>query len=111
MIGRKFKDSSVQSDMKYWPFNVVDDATKPKLEVDYKGETKQFFPEEISSMVLNKMKETAEAFLGKVIVLFVHFNLPWRLEHLILEISLPNNFVIKRYAIFLVLKKIQITLL
>lgn len=78
MIGRKYSDSAVQSDMKHWPFLVVDDATKPKMQVEYKGEAKQFFPEEISSMVLNKMKETAEAFLGKVIVLFTsHFNLPW----------------------------------
>jgi len=67
LIGRKFDDAAVQSDMKHWPFNVINDNTKPKLEVDYKGETKKFFPEEISSMVLNKMKETAEAFLGKTV--------------------------------------------
>ncbi|XP_060577483.1 heat shock cognate 71 kDa protein-like, partial [Ruditapes philippinarum] len=67
LIGRKFDESAVQSDMKHWPFNVINDATKPKLQVEYKGETKTFFPEEISSMVLNKMKETAEAFLGKTV--------------------------------------------
>ena len=50
--------------MKHWPFTVVDDATKPKLEVEYKNETKRFTPEEVSSMVLTKMKETAEAYLG-----------------------------------------------
>jgi molecular chaperone DnaK (HSP70) len=71
LIGRKFDESAVQSDMKHWPFNVINDATKPKLQVEYKGETKTFFPEEISSMVLNKMKETAEAFLGKVGKCFV----------------------------------------
>merc|ERR1712050_107132 len=64
LIGRKFNDATVQSDMKLWPFKVVDVSTKPKLEVEYKGEKKQFFPEEISSMVLTKMKETAENYLG-----------------------------------------------
>lgn len=52
--------------MKHWPFTVIDDATRPKVQVDYKGETKSFYPEEISSMVLIKMKEIAEAYLGKV---------------------------------------------
>lgn len=67
LIGRKFDESSVQSDMKHWPFTVVSDGGKPKIRVEYKGETKTFFPEEISSMVLIKMKETAEAYLGKVV--------------------------------------------
>src|SRR5258705_13547720 len=53
--------------MKHWPFNVTNDGGKPKIQVDYKGETKPFCPEEISSMVLTKMKETAEAYLGKVV--------------------------------------------
>lgn len=52
--------------MKHWPFIVVDDNTRPKVQVDYKGETKSFYPEEVSSMVLTKMKEIAEAYLGKV---------------------------------------------
>ncbi len=52
--------------MKHWPFNVINDNTRPKVQVDYKGETKSFYPEEISSMVLTKMKEIAEAYLGKV---------------------------------------------
>jgi len=64
LIGRKFDDATVQSDMKHWSFKVVNDNTKPKLEVEYKGENKNFFPEEISSMVLTKMRETAEAYLG-----------------------------------------------
>ncbi|XP_045601919.1 heat shock 70 kDa protein cognate 4 [Procambarus clarkii] len=64
LIGRKFDEPSVQSDMKHWPFIVVNDGGKPKIEVEYKGENKKFFPEEISSMVLIKMKETAEAYLG-----------------------------------------------
>jgi len=64
LIGRKFEDSTVQADMKHWPFTVVDAAGKPKLEVEYQNENKQFTPEEISAMVLTKMKETAEAYLG-----------------------------------------------
>jgi len=67
LIGRKFDDSTVQSDIKHWPFDVVSDDSKPKIQVEYKGDKKTFFPEEISSMVLNKMKETAEAYLGKSI--------------------------------------------
>ena len=69
LIGRKFEDSSVQSDMNHWPFQVVSDGGKPKIRVKYKGEQKTFFPEEISSMVLVKMKETAEAYLGKVVII------------------------------------------
>jgi heat shock protein 1/8 len=64
LIGRKFTDATVQSDMKHWPFKVTDCSTKPRIEVEYKSETKTFTPEEISSMVLLKMKETAEAYLG-----------------------------------------------
>eukprot|EP00090_Calanus_glacialis_P020860 TRINITY_DN321_c0_g1_i3.p1 TRINITY_DN321_c0_g1~~TRINITY_DN321_c0_g1_i3.p1 ORF type:complete len:658 (-),score=218.50 TRINITY_DN321_c0_g1_i3:88-2061(-) len=64
LIGRKFEDATVQADMKHWPFTVVDNAGKPKLEVEYQNENKQFTPEEISAMVLTKMKETAEAYLG-----------------------------------------------
>jgi len=67
LIGRKFEDATVQADMKHWSFKVVSDGGKPKIEVEYKGETKTFFPEEISSMVLTKMKETAESFLGKTV--------------------------------------------
>jgi L1 cell adhesion molecule like protein len=67
LIGRRFEDAPVQSDMKHWPFKVISDGGKPKIQVDYKGETKDFFPEEISAMVLVKMRETAEAFLGKTI--------------------------------------------
>lgn len=66
LIGRRFDDTVVQSDMKHWPFKVINDSSRPKVQVEYKGETKTFFPEEISSMVLVKMKEIAEAYLGKV---------------------------------------------
>merc|ERR1712202_64454 len=64
IIGRKYNDSTVQHDKKYWPFNVVDTDSKPNIEVEYKSERKTFTPEQISSMVLTKMKETAEAYLG-----------------------------------------------
>lgn len=67
LIGRKFDDPACQSDMKHWPFEVISVEGKPKIQVEYKGETKNFFPEEISSMVLTKMKETAEAYLGKTV--------------------------------------------
>ncbi|CAF1478957.1 unnamed protein product [Rotaria sordida] len=65
LIGRKFDESTVQSDMKHWPFKVISDNGKPKIQVEYKNEIKSFTPEEISSMVLTKMKEIAEAYLGK----------------------------------------------
>ncbi|KAK2586252.1 hypothetical protein KPH14_001508 [Odynerus spinipes] len=79
LIGRRFEDPIVQTDMKHWPFTVVNEGGKPKIQVQYKGEMKTFFPEEVSSMVLVKMKETAEAYLGKnvtnaVITVPAYFN-------------------------------------
>merc|ERR1712165_541549 len=67
LIGRKYDDSTVQKDLKHWPFKVVNEASKPKIGVEYKCEDKTFTPEEISSMVLLKMKETAEAYLGTTV--------------------------------------------
>jgi heat shock protein 1/8 len=65
LIGRKYSESKVQEDIKSWPFKVVPGtADKPSIEVDFKGETKRFEPEEISSMVLTKMKEIAEMYIG-----------------------------------------------
>ncbi|OUM64428.1 hypothetical protein PIROE2DRAFT_20522 [Piromyces sp. E2] len=64
LIGRRFNDGEVQSDMKHWPFKVVEKSGKPYIQVQFKGETKDFTAEEISSMVLTKMKDTAEAYLG-----------------------------------------------
>ncbi|ORY18274.1 hsp71-like protein [Neocallimastix californiae] len=64
LIGRRFNDPEVQSDMKHWPFKVVEKSSKPYIQVEFKGETKDFTAEEISSMVLTKMKDTAEAYLG-----------------------------------------------
>ncbi|CAI5515931.1 unnamed protein product [Closterium sp. Naga37s-1] len=68
LIGRRFSDAPVQSDIKLWPFKVISGAgEKPMIQVEYKGETKQFAAEEISSMVLTKMKEIAEAYLGTTV--------------------------------------------
>ncbi|XP_042453799.1 heat shock cognate 70 kDa protein 2-like isoform X2 [Zingiber officinale] len=68
LIGRRFTDPFVQSDVKLWPFKVISGpGDKPMIVVQHKGEDKQFFAEEISSMVLMKMKEIAEAYLGTVI--------------------------------------------
>jgi heat shock protein 1/8 len=65
LIGRKFKDQVVQDDMKLWPFKIVaDESDRPQIQVDYKDEPKKFYPEEISSMVITKMKEIAEEYLG-----------------------------------------------
>jgi len=80
LIGRKFNDPVVQADMKHWPFKVVPKSgDKPYISVKFKGEVKEFAPEEISSMVLTKMKEIAEAYLGKqvkdaVITVPAYFN-------------------------------------
>mmetsp|Transcript_48435 Transcript_48435/g.80496 ORF Transcript_48435/g.80496 Transcript_48435/m.80496 type:complete len:652 (+) Transcript_48435:43-1998(+) len=65
LIGRRFADPIVQQDMQHWPFKVVArEGDKPAIQVEYLGETKTFYPEEISSMVLLKMKEVAESYLG-----------------------------------------------
>jgi L1 cell adhesion molecule like protein len=68
LIGRKFSDQSVQSDIKLWPFKVESGpAEKPLIAVKYLGEEKKFQAEEISAMVLSKMKEVAETYLGKTV--------------------------------------------
>ncbi|KAL5484596.1 hypothetical protein EMCRGX_G021123 [Ephydatia muelleri] len=64
LIGRTWDDPSVQHDIKYFPFKVTQKNNKPHVQLDIKGEKKLFAPEEISSMILTKMKETAEAYLG-----------------------------------------------
>ena len=79
LIGRKFDDEKIQDDMKHWPFKVYNDCGKPKLQVEFKGETKKFAPEEVSSMVLTKMREIAESYLGSkvtdaVITVPAYFN-------------------------------------
>jgi L1 cell adhesion molecule like protein len=80
LIGRKFSDREVQSDMKLWPFKVLSGKDeKPEIQVSHKGETKTFMAEQISSMVLVKMKEIADAYIGKdcknsVITVPAYFN-------------------------------------
>ncbi|KAF9520572.1 hypothetical protein BS47DRAFT_1311530 [Hydnum rufescens UP504] len=67
LIGRKFDDPEVQSDLKHYPFKVINKGGKPIVQVEFRSEIKEFSPEEISSMVLLKMKETAESYLGHVV--------------------------------------------
>ncbi|PTB68276.1 hsp70 family protein [Trichoderma citrinoviride] len=79
LIGRRFDDPTVKKDIESWPFKVVDDNGTPKIEVEYLGEKKTFSAQEISSMVLLKMKEIAETKLGKkvekaVITVPAYFN-------------------------------------
>ena len=79
LIGRKFDDPAVQNDIKNFPFNVVSEDNKPKIQATYKNELKTFQPEEISSMILTKMKEVAEAYIGEkvtdaVITVPAYFN-------------------------------------
>merc|ERR1711881_247809 len=80
LIGRDMSDQHVQADSKQWPFKIIaKEGNKPHMQVEYKGELKTFSPEEISSMILVKMKETAEAYLGEnvkeaVITVPAYFN-------------------------------------
>merc|ERR1719419_865585 len=80
LIGRKFNDPVVQKDMQHWPFKVTEGPQgRPVISVTFKGEQKEFFAEEISAMVLQKMKETAESSLGRkvakaVITVPAYFN-------------------------------------
>ena len=79
LIGRQYEDSTVQTDMKQFPYTVVNKGGKPYIQASYKGELKTFSPEEISSMVLTKMKDTAEAYIGEkvtdaVITVPAYFN-------------------------------------
>ncbi|GAA5813669.1 Heat shock protein sks2 [Mucor flavus] len=65
LIGRRFDDADVKADMKNWPFTIIDKDTAPFIQVEFEGKTVAYSPQEISSMVLVKMKEIAEAKLGK----------------------------------------------
>ena len=67
LIGRKFNDPTVQNDIKHFPFTVLNQDEKPVIEAEYKGEKKTFQPEEISSMILTKMKEVAESYIGETV--------------------------------------------
>ncbi|XP_076914047.1 heat shock cognate 70 kDa protein-like [Bidens hawaiensis] len=80
LIGRRFSDSKVQEDIKLWPFKVIKgNSDTPKIVVTYKGQKMEFLAQEISSMILGKMKESAEAYLGNdvkdaVITVPAYFN-------------------------------------
>ena len=79
LIGRVFNDSNTQNDIKHFPFKVIEKNNKPIIQANYKGEVKDFQPEEISSMILVKMKEIAESYLGEkvdkaVITVPAYFN-------------------------------------
>ena len=65
MIGREWSDKAVQHDIKYFPFKVIEKSSKPHIVLQTSEGEKVFAAEEISSMVLTKMKETAESYLGK----------------------------------------------
>ena len=68
LIGRKIDDASIQAGVQHWPFKVIaKDGGKPHVQVDFKGEQKTFSPEEISAVILTKMKEIAEKILKKVV--------------------------------------------
>lgn len=65
LIGRKYDDSAIQKNMKLWSYSVVKDGNgRPQIEADFKGTLEKFYPEQISAMVLQHMKETAETYLG-----------------------------------------------
>lgn len=79
LMGKKFSDPKLQSIMKHFAYKIVNDIDAPKIEVEFRGETKQYFPEEIGSMILGKMKEIAEAYIGEkvtdaVITVPAYFN-------------------------------------
>lgn len=75
LIGREYKDKTVQDDIKLWPFKVIDKSNKPSVELKVGQDMKQFTPEEISAMVLVKMKEIAESYLGKEVSFYLLFPL------------------------------------
>jgi heat shock protein 1/8 len=79
LLGRDYNDKELQQDLKSLPYKIVNCNGKPKVEVEFKGETKLFTPEEISAMILTKMKDIAESYLGKpvkdaVITVPAYFN-------------------------------------
>ena len=77
LIGRKFKDEEVQVDMKHFPFKLINKSDKPTIKVKVKGADKEYTAEEISSMILKKMKEIAESYLGKKVTHAVKPISPW----------------------------------
>lgn len=79
LIGRSFDEVTAQDDTRHWPFKVINENSKPKIEIQFRGQTKTFHPEEISAMVLYKLKETAEKHFGRpvtdaVVTIPAYFN-------------------------------------
>ena len=70
LIGYKFLDKEIQEDMKYWPFKVIkdSDSDRPKFQVNYKKKEKEFYPEEILAMILQKLKKSASDYIGKEVI-------------------------------------------
>ena len=88
LIGRKFADKDVKADMKHFPYKVIEKEGKPVVQVEVNGKDKQFTPEEVSAMILGKMKEVAESYLGKkvthaVVTVPAYFNV---------SIPIPDNY-------------------
>lgn len=86
MIGRKFADKDVKADMKHFPYKVLEKEGKPIVQVEVNGANKQFTPEEVSAMILGKMKEVAESYLGKkvthaVVTVPAYFNVRIQIFH------------------------------
>lgn len=105
LIGRRFDDPDVKKDMQSWPFTIIDKDGSPYIQVEYLGETKQFSPQEISSMVLLKMKEIAEAKIGKevkkaVVTVPAYFNDSQRLatKDAGTYIPVPRATIIPKYS-------------
>ena len=85
LIGRKFNEKEVQSDIKHFPYKVVEKDGKPVVKVEVAGSPKTYTPEEISAMILGKMKEVAESYLGKkvthaVVTVPAYFNVSHLLQ-------------------------------
>ena len=97
LIDCDFNDQNVQMDMKHWPFKVINVGTKPKIQVDFKCEEKTFTPEEVSSMVLTKVKETAEQYLGKLNQLIFRADSTKAIR---IKWILMLNFHLDRFVIF-----------
>lgn len=68
LIGRRFDDETVKKDIKSWPFKIVDQGGNPFVEVDYLGETKKFSPQEISAMILGKVRPTPSLLSASLII-------------------------------------------
>ena len=117
LIGREWSDSAVQHDLKYFPFKVLEKQSKPHVEVETSQGNKVFSAEEISSMVLIKMKEVAEAYLGKKVTHavvtvpavslhhhYIYINLYYRYSACIVFITHMSSFTLNSISMMLNVK-------